>query len=85
MLVCRIDHFDDVTLGSLSTHVFETRMATGSELFSLLTYPHTTAFTLLSIFSLLEMSSIKRLGDNTVLANKIFSSGCRSRLKIARA
>ena len=46
-------------LGSLSTRVFETRTATGSELFSLLTCPHTTTFTFLSIFSLLEMSSIK--------------------------
>ena len=36
-------------------HVFEMQMATGSELFSLLTYPHTTTFTLLSIFSPLEM------------------------------
>ena len=45
--------------GSLSTHVFETRTVTGSELFSLLTRPHTTTFMLLSIFSLLEMSSIK--------------------------
>ena len=50
----------DVTiLLSLSTRIFETRTATGSELFSLLTCPHTTAFTLLSIFSPLEMSSIK--------------------------
>ena len=48
-----------VLLGSLSTHVSETRTATGSELFSLLTCPHTTTFTLLSIFSPLEMSSIK--------------------------
>ena len=46
-------------LGSLSTRVFEMRTATGSELFLLLTCPHTTTFTLLSIFSLLEMSSIK--------------------------
>ena len=45
-------------LESLSTRVFETRTATGSELFSLLTWPHTTTFTLLSIFSPLEMSSI---------------------------
>ena len=43
----------------LSTRVFETRTATGSELFSLLTCPHTTTFTLLSIFSPLEISSIK--------------------------
>ena len=46
-------------LGSLSTRVFETRTATGSELFSLLTCPHTTTFTLLSILSPLEMNSIK--------------------------
>ena len=45
--------------GSLSTHVSETRTATGSELFSLLTCPHTTALTLLSIFSPLVMSRIK--------------------------
>ena len=38
-------------VGSLRTRVFETRTATGSELFSLLTCPHTTTFTLLSIFS----------------------------------
>ena len=49
----------NVLLGSLSTHVFETRTATGSELFSLLTCPHTTTFTLLSIVSPLEMNSIK--------------------------
>ena len=49
----------DVTLGSLSTRIFETQTATGSEPFSLLTCPHTAAFTLLSIFSPLEMSSIK--------------------------
>ena len=46
-------------LGSLSTHGFDTWMATGSELFLLLTCPHTTAFTLLSIFSPLEASGIK--------------------------
>ena len=39
-----------VTLGSLSTRVFETRTATGSELFPLLTCPYTTTFTLLGIF-----------------------------------
>ena len=39
--------------------VFETRTATGSELFSLLTCFHTTTFTLLSIFSPLEMISTK--------------------------
>ena len=43
--------------GSLGTRVFETRMVTGSELISLLTYPLTT--TLLSIFSPLKISSRK--------------------------
>ena len=42
---------DDIPLGSLSTCVFETRTATGSEPFSLLICPQTTTFTLLSIFS----------------------------------
>ena len=46
-------------LRSLSTRDFETRTATGSYLFSLLTCPLTTTFTLLSIFSPLEMSRIK--------------------------
>ena len=45
-------------IGSLSTLVFETRTVTGSELFSLLTCPHTATFTLLSIFSPLETNSI---------------------------
>ena len=31
-------------IGSLSMHVFETRTATGSELFSLSSYLHTTTF-----------------------------------------
>ena len=48
-----------VEVGSLSKRVFETRTATGSELFSLLTCPHTTTFTLLSIFSPLEMIRVK--------------------------
>ena len=39
--------------------VFETRTATGSEMFFLLTCLHTTTFTLLSIFSPSEMISIK--------------------------
>ena len=51
------EHF--ATLGSLSTRVFETRTASGSELFSLLTCLFTTIFTLLSIFYPLEMISIK--------------------------
>ena len=51
-----------IILGSLSTRVFETRTATGSEVISLLTYPHTTTFTLLSIFSPLKISSRKIWG-----------------------
>ena len=46
-------------LGSLSTCILEIWTATGSELFSLLICPHTTTFTLLSIFCPWEMSSIK--------------------------
>ena len=46
-------------LGSLSKRVFETRTSTGSEPFSLLTCLHSTTFILLSIFSPLEMISIK--------------------------
>ena len=42
-----------------SMRVFETRKATGSELFSFLTCLHTTTFALPSIFSPLEMISIK--------------------------
>ena len=45
----------------LSTTVFETRTVTGSEQFSLLTCPHTTTITSLSIFSPLGTSSIKIL------------------------
>ena len=48
-----------LSLGSLSTRVFETPTATGSELFSLLTCFHATTFTLLSIFSPLEMINTK--------------------------
>ena len=40
-------------------HIFETRTATESELFSLLTGFHTTTFTLLCIFSPLEMINTK--------------------------
>ena len=49
----------DLLIGSLSTRVFETRTATGSDLFFLLTCLDTTTFTLPSIFSPLEMISIK--------------------------
>ena len=54
LLGCAIE-----TVENLSTRVFETRTVTGSHLLSLLTCPHTTIFTLLSIFSSLEMSNIK--------------------------
>ena len=47
------------TLGSLSTHDFETRTASGSELFSIITSLHTITFTMLSTFSRLWMISIK--------------------------
>ena len=39
--------------------IFEVRTETRSQLFSLLTCSHTTTFTLLSIFSPSEISSIK--------------------------
>ena len=55
LLLCR--HIG--LLGSLSTRSFDTRTATGSEQFPLLTWPNTTTFTLLSIFSPLEMSYTK--------------------------
>ena len=47
------------SLRSLSTCVFETRTATGSELFSLLTCLHTTTFTFPSTFSPLQTIRIK--------------------------
>ena len=46
-------------LGSLSTRDFETRTASGSELFPLRTRLHTITFTLLSTFPSLGMISIK--------------------------
>ena len=61
-------------LGSLSRRVFETRTATGSELFFLLNCFHTTTFTLASTLFPLEMISIKML-----------SFGCRPSLKTAHA
>ena len=48
-----------IKIGSLSTPIFETRTANGSELFSLLTCLQTTTFTFLSTFSPLGMISIK--------------------------
>ena len=65
--------------------VFETRTATGSELFFVLTCLHTTTFTFLSIISPLEMISIKNLGDTTVLAREMSSSSYRPRLRNVRA
>ena len=70
-------------IGSLSTRVFETWTATGSELFSLLACLNTTTFPLLSIF--IRDEKYKNLGDNTVLEREMFSSRCRPRLKNARA
>ena len=49
----------NLIIGSLSKSVFGTRTATGSKPFSLLTCLHSTTFILLSIFSPLEMISIK--------------------------
>ena len=63
--------------------VFEAWTATRSELFQLLTSPHTITFTLLSIFSPLAICRYKNLGDNIVLAHEMFSSGCHPRLKNA--
>ena len=45
--------------GSLSTRDFETRTASGSELFSLITRLHTITFTLLSTVSSLGMITVK--------------------------
>ena len=70
----------------LRMHVFELRTVTRSKLFSFLSCPHTTKFTLLSIFSPLEVSmqKIRETIVNTFQARKIFSSGCCPRLKNVR-
>ena len=47
----------DVAQNKWKITMLETRTVTGSELFLLLNCPHTTTFTLRSIFSPLEMSS----------------------------
>ena len=71
----------DLIIGSLSMHVFETRTATGSELFSLLTCLHTTAFALPS-----DLFSIRDAwGDTTVLTREMSSSGRRPCLKNVHA
>ena len=54
-----LSHATLLLIGSLSTHVFKTRTATGSELFSLLTCFDTTTFTLLSTFTPSEIISSK--------------------------
>ena len=61
-LVNRVDRVFQPAIWELKPRVFETRTATGSELFSLLTCHHTTTFTLLSIFPPLEMISIANSG-----------------------
>ena len=58
--------------------VFERRTATGSELFSLLTSLHTAIAKYL--FTNTD-DELKNLGDTTVLACEMFTSGCRPRLK----
>ena len=83
-------HFTNCTnrkpLGSISTRVFETRTATGSELFSLLTCLHTTKFALHAkyLFSVKD-AWYKNLGDTIILAREMSSSGCRPRLKNVHA
>ena len=57
--ICKLRVHFFKNIGSLSMRIFETRTATGSELFSLVTCPHTTTFTLLSIFSPLQITGIK--------------------------
>ena len=72
-------------LGSLSTRVVETRTATESELFSLFNFsPHNHIHIAKNLFSI-RYEKYKKLGDNTVLAHEMFSSGCRPRLKNAGA
>ena len=73
--------WDKLKLGSFSTHIFEKRTGNRNEQFSLTTFLHTAILTLLSSFSPLGMISIKTLGDTTVLACKMFSSGCRPHVK----
>ena len=70
---------------SLSTSVFERRTACGSELFSLFNlFSRNHIYIAKYLFSIRD-HKYKNLGDTTVLAREIFSSGCRPRLKNARA
>jgi len=46
----QIERLTMFSLESLSTHDFETRTASGNELFSLITRLHTITFTMLSTF-----------------------------------
>ena len=65
--------------------VFETRTATGSEPFHFFNLPsHDYIHIAKYLFSIRD-KWYKNLGDNAVLARKMFSSGCRPRLKNARA
>ena len=59
-------------------HVFETRTATGSELFFLLTCLHNHIY----IVKCLD-PKFKNLGETAILACEIFTSGCRLPLKFA--
>ena len=82
----RLRQFLLIFARAFAIFTFWTRTATGSELFSLLTCPHTTTFTLLSIFFPLEMSRIKiweTYGPST--RSVLFQFTCRPRFKNARA
>ena len=74
-----LDQKFDQTMGSLCMCVFETRMETGSELFSVLTctQPHSHC--------LVSFLHYKNMGDNMVLALEMFSSGCHPRFENACA
>ena len=63
-----------VTIGSLSTRDFETRTASGSELFSLIARLHNITFTMLSTISRFWMISIKMC--ETPLSWHTECSGC---------
>ena len=52
-------------------------MATGTELFSYLTWPHTNILILLGFFSLAGTSSLK-IWETTVLACEMFTCGVRA-------
>ena len=63
---------------------FETRTATGSGLFSLFNLPsHNHIHIAKYLFSIRD-EQYKNLGDTTVPAREMLSSGCRPRLKNER-